>query len=382
MDGESCDAGGTLLAQTSGSDPVFATGGALASGRWGLIHIGAVSGAAGAGHDDFSLCPTRGGPGGARRVSGGGSDAAGLSGRCRCWGAPPRTSSSACEADLFTYPVRQSSRYGRFEFRCDDPTARVSLGASRRSCARTAGSNRPPRRASLRPWRTHPAHQEGAADNADRRQARQLRGVAARRSREGAARRLQELPAPAAGRALPSQGSYNPDLDAAERAATRGLGQLRQDTELGLARAGQDYTFGREDLNRGLSRGEEDYRTNTQALQRSFNILAGRQQENANAAGVLRGGAMLQAAAKRKENQGIQQGGLDTSIGRLRQDTQTGLGRLDVGYNRQVSDFGTAQQRATDENTFYGQDIAAQRFFQASQPGSGWTPPKPKKPRR
>ena len=177
----------------------------------------------------------------------------------------------------------------------------------------------------------------------------------------------------------PPVGSYNPDLDAAERAAGRGVTQLQQDTALGLRRAGEDYGFSRDDLNLGLTRGEQDYTTNTQALARSFNILAGRQQEGANAAGVLRGGAMLQAAAKRKENQGIQQAGLDTGINRLREDTRTGLGRLDVNYNRQVTDFGTAQTRAQDENRFYGGDIAAQRYWQASQPGSGWTPPKPKK---
>jgi hypothetical protein len=120
-------------------------------------------------------------------------------------------------------------------------------------------------------------------------------------------------------------------------------------------------------------------------LQRSFNVLAGRQQEGANQSGLVGGGALLQAAAKRKVNQGVQQQGLDmglrrgtedlaTQYGRLDQDTSRGIGQLGVGYNRQVTDSGTALSRAERENTAFGLDVNAQRYFQAAQ--SGWEPPK------
>jgi hypothetical protein len=89
----------------------------------------------------------------------------------------------------------------------------------------------------------------------------------------------------------------------------RGILDTRQDTELGLSRAGQDYSFGQEDLKRGLGDQEADYTRNTQALQRSFNILAGQQAQAQRQMGVSGGGAVLQAAAKRKANQGIQQRG-------------------------------------------------------------------------
>jgi hypothetical protein len=174
---------------------------------------------------------------------------------------------------------------------------------------------------------------------------------------------------------LPPAGSYNPDLDAARAAAGRGILDTRQDTELGLSRAGQDYSFGVEDVNRGFGRAQEDYTHNTEALKRSFNILAGRQQEQANGQLLGGGGALLQAAAKRTANQGIQQGTLDLGLRRATQDKDTAIGRLGVGYNRQVTDFGTGLSRAERENASYGLDLNAQRYFQAAQ--SGWEPPKP-----
>jgi hypothetical protein len=77
---------------------------------------------------------------------------------------------------------------------------------------------------------------------------------------------------------------------------------------------------GIQDVNTAEARGTQDYTRNTELLKRSFNILAGKQQESANAAGLIGGGALLQAAAKRQANQGIQQQGLDTAVQRLHQD--------------------------------------------------------------
>lgn len=172
---------------------------------------------------------------------------------------------------------------------------------------------------------------------------------------------------------LPPAGSYDPALNAQLDASHRGILDVRQDTELGLSRAGQDFTFGSEDLNRGLARGEQDYARNTGMLQRSFNILAGQQAQAQRQMGVSTGGAVLQAAAKRKANQAVQQQGLDVGIARAREDTATGLGRLGVGYNRQVTDFTTGQSRAERENTAFGGDVLAQKYFQAAQ--SNWEPP-------
>jgi hypothetical protein len=218
----------------------------------------------------------------------------------------------------------------------------------------------------------------------------------------GRARALHRVPLHPYTPPLPPAGSYDPALDAQRAAANRGILDTRQDTELGLSRAGQDYGLGVEDLQRGQTRGNEDiaraggrlnedFRTNTQALARSFNILAGQQAQAQRQLGVSTGGAVLQAAAKRKANMGIQRQALETGYqrgaqdlatqrNRLTEDTGLGIGRLGVGYNRQVTDFGTAGSRAERENTMFGLDVNAQRYFQAAQ--SGWTPPRRPRARR
>lgn len=135
---------------------------------------------------------------------------------------------------------------------------------------------------------------------------------------------------------IPS-GYYDPNLDAPRQAASRGLLNTQQDT--GTA----------------LRRGQEDYDTNVAALTRNYGNLASRQTEQANAYGVISGGGALQSAAKRAANQKIDQTALDTT------------------YNRGVADAGTGLSRAQSEDTFYGQDVDAQKNFQAQQ--AGYTAP-------
>jgi hypothetical protein len=198
----------------------------------------------------------------------------------------------------------------------------------------------------------------------------------------------------------PPAGSYDPALDAARDAARRGLGDVRQDTALAGTRAAADFQFGQDDLNRGYTRGtedldaagrrgEEDYQRNVGMLKRSYDILAGRQAEGANVQGVMGGGALLEAAAKRQANQGIEQQGLDTQIGRQREDIaqsrarlgedrDTGIGRLGLDYERGNADRALGLARAGREDTAFGLDTAAQRAYQAA--GAGYVPPGPGQP--
>ncbi len=162
-------------------------------------------------------------------------------------------------------------------------------------------------------------------------------------------------------------------LDAQRDAATRGLGDVRQDTALAGTRAAADFQFGQDDVNRQTGRAEEEYRTNTAMLGRQFDILAGRQQEQAAGAGVLGGGALLQAAAKRQANQALAQQGLDTGIARVREDRDVGIGKLGVDFNRGLADRTTGLARAEREDTAFGLDTAGQRAYQAA--GMGYVPP-------
>jgi hypothetical protein len=273
--------------------------------------------------------------------------------------------------------------------------------------------------------------------------------------------------------AQPPVGTYDPALDAQAAAAQRGYGDLQADYETGnlrdtvdyglgrdaigrdygrnsadlgtqLQRAlgglGTDYRYGSEDLAQALARGtqdlgtartqgQEDYGSSVAMLQRQYRQLGSAQQQQQNAAGVLRGGAALQAAVKRAENESLERQPIDTSFnrflsdntlqqGRLGEDVGRGQTRLTEGFNTQTGqlnedyatqtgrlgedrdlalaslalglappdasnplggrsfqDRTTALTRAGRENTEFGQDVNAQRFYQATQ--GGWNPPPP-----
>lgn len=171
----------------------------------------------------------------------------------------------------------------------------------------------------------------------------------------------------------PPAGSFDPALTAQREAATRGLRDVRQDTELAGARAGQDFAFGIESVDRSLGRGNEDLDHRTMLLKRSYDQLAARQRDQAAAQGVLRGGAVLQSAAKRAENQAIGQGEIDVDRARLRDDRDVAAGRLGVEFDRGVTDRTTGLARAEREDTAFGLDVGAQKMFQAGQ--VGYVPP-------
>jgi hypothetical protein len=162
-------------------------------------------------------------------------------------------------------------------------------------------------------------------------------------------------------------------LDAQRDAATRGYGDVKADTALAGTRAAADYQFGQDDVNRQTGRYEEDYRTQTDMLKRQYDLLAGRQQDQAAGANVLGGGAVLQAAAKRAANQALQQKQLDLGLARAHDDRDVGLGKLSVDFNRGLADRTTGLTRAGREDTAFGLDTAAQRAYQAA--GMGYVPP-------
>lgn len=194
---------------------------------------------------------------------------------------------------------------------------------------------------------------------------------------------------------LPS-GSYDPAIDAQLGAAQRGLGDLVGDYNVNQSRAGVDYglqqsqlvqqrdrgyqdiassynrglqdyrtslsrgnednqrtyDYGTADYNTQLSRGGEDYNRSVGLLQRSYQQLQNRQAQSISAAG-LRGGASLQAAAKRAANEAIDRQPLDTGWQRQQQDIGTGKSRLLDAYNtnwsRMQQDYSTGTGRLGED---------------------------------
>lgn len=208
-------------------------------------------------------------------------------------------------------------------------------------------------------------------------------------------------------------GSYDPGLDSALQAAQRGLQDTTVDTETARQRALVDYGLGRDqitqgqqrslqDLLQGRDRGVadlgtartyegQDYQTNIGLLTRRYGQLGNQQRQSAIQHGVIHGGTLLQAAAKRAGNQGVEQQGLDTahtrflagndlagqrlqqdygtSVDRTNQDATSQLGQLGLAYQRGDNDAISALTRAGRETGQFGIDTQAQKLFQASQAG-------------
>jgi hypothetical protein len=166
----------------------------------------------------------------------------------------------------------------------------------------------------------------------------------------------------------PPAGSYDPSLDAQLAAARRGLSDLQGQIGTQQARDVTDYAaqqealgqqagYNREDLSAapgsrdfaGARSRTEDYNRNVAMLTRQYGQLGRNQLQGANQAGVIRGGALLQSAAKRAENQAIDRQPLDTNYQRFLADntqhsadaedyatqaagSRTRLGRLALDY--------------------------------------------------
>jgi hypothetical protein len=238
---------------------------------------------------------------------------------------------------------------------------------------------------------------------------------------------------------IPS-GYYDPALDAQRDAASRGLLNTEQDIGLAGRRAGEDYglnpndptygysavgtierNYGRDTADLATARTNEgvdygldandptygysavgtiernygrdtqdlatartnegvDYGRNVEALTRNYQQLGRRQGEQARKYGVTSGGIALLSAAKRAENQGLEQRDLDTTHQRavtqfdttgtrLGEDRGFALGQARTTYDRGVGDRGNALSRARTEDTFYGLDVGQQKQFQAQQAG-------------
>lgn len=178
-------------------------------------------------------------------------------------------------------------------------------------------------------------------------------------------------------------GSYDPALDAQLGQSQRGLGDLVQDTETAGTRDTVDYASQQGDITQTRDRQFADIDRQVGLLQRGYAQLGGRQTESVNKAGVLGGGALLQAAAKRQANETIDRQPLDTQRARVGQDANTALERLALEMappsadsplgGRRFQDRGTALTRAQREGSQFGIDVNAQRLFQASQ--AGYVPP-------
>lgn len=215
----------------------------------------------------------------------------------------------------------------------------------------------------------------------------------------------------------PPAGFYDPALDAQQRAGDRGLAQMLQDlgkagtraddqlrVDKGQINQGADWSLADlltgknregEDYSTATGRAGEDHSTNLATIGRNYQRLGSSQAGSAVQAGVGSGGTFAAAKAARDTNQGLETTAENTGFNRSTADmltqhnrsgedytTQKGrvettrgqqLGDADRLYGYGVVDRADTGQRATDENTFFGQDTGAQKLYQAGQ--QGWVAP-------
>jgi hypothetical protein len=173
----------------------------------------------------------------------------------------------------------------------------------------------------------------------------------------------------------PPPGTYDPALDAAERASRRGLEDYRQDTDRGLERGATDYGLTRGDQKRQRKYANEDYKTSKQSLhrnrerglqsitqsrerglqsimqsrqragqdrdtsmqdiRRNYQNLGEQQEAGAYNAGIFGGGALAQSLAKRTANQQLEQAPVQRSYKRFREDSSQQENYLNVDSSQQ-----------------------------------------------
>jgi hypothetical protein len=138
---------------------------------------------------------------------------------------------------------------------------------------------------------------------------------------------------------------YNPERQVALEQGQEQGRQTLEDIGTKRTRGESDYTLGVGETNREIGERDEGRQRALAQLQQSYARLGGQQEEQANSAGVLRGGALLQAAAARAANQGKANEGVnreaDTAIAALRRH----LGDLALTHQREGEDLTQGEGR-------------------------------------
>lgn len=122
---------------------------------------------------------------------------------------------------------------------------------------------------------------------------------------------------------FPPTGTFNPQRELETGEGQRGLEQLEGTTATSEAQLRADYGTGTEGFNTSEKRSNADFSKALELLKESYTRLGTRQQEGANRAGLLQGGALLQAAAKREENEGKEKETKTTAHTRAIEDLNT-----------------------------------------------------------
>lgn len=164
-------------------------------------------------------------------------------------------------------------------------------------------------------------------------------------------------------------GSYNPLLDIELNAGKRGLSNTLEDLGTKNVRGEQGYLLGKGEVERQQAQQGQEHAKALAALLQNYERLGSRQKEQANTAGVLRGGALAQAAAKRAANEGKAKEPIEEGYARSQESDQRALAKLALGRQQEVEDIGTQGSRAEREQNQYGIDTRTVEGTEAANYG-------------
>lgn len=164
-------------------------------------------------------------------------------------------------------------------------------------------------------------------------------------------------------------GAYNPIRDIELAAGKRGLSNTLEDIGTRGVRGEQGYLIGKEGIEREKAEQADNHAKALAALQQSYQRLGVRQGEQANTAGVLRGGALLQAAAKRATNEGKTRDEQNQAAQRTQEGLQRQLGQLTTARQQEGEDLTTQGSRAEREQAQFGIDTTTLEGREAAENG-------------
>lgn len=172
----------------------------------------------------------------------------------------------------------------------------------------------------------------------------------------------------------PPLGSYDPGLDAQERAAERGYDYTTKDIARGRERALSDFITAQGDIQRqkgdvqreygenltdmltSRKRGQQDYTSNLQTINRNFQRLGNVQAQRGRQAG-LGGGFARQAARKRAANKAIERAPVDLNFQRFMADSRLGQKRLGEARVRSIDELDRSAGRLAEDYRRGGEDF-------------------------
>lgn len=164
-------------------------------------------------------------------------------------------------------------------------------------------------------------------------------------------------------------GAYNPIRDIELNAGKRGTQNTVEDLGTKESRGQASYLLGVEGVKRQEAEQAQGRSEALASLQRSYQRLGVRQTEQAREAGVLRGGAVLQSAAKRTANEGIAKAPIETSFQRQQEGDQRSLGQLALSRQQEAEDDTTGIGRAEREQSQFGVDTQTLEGREAAENG-------------